>query len=70
MIAPLPGHVVVAQDVQASDEPGAWNCLRCGFRGFWRGGAHCLPSHLVAPAPVDQDPWAFNHFAPDPGDES
>ncbi|HEY0955927.1 MAG TPA: hypothetical protein VGE36_14280 [Roseateles sp.] len=26
----------------ASDaERGAWTCGKCGFRGFWSGGAHC-----------------------------
>lgn len=22
-------------------ERGAWTCGKCGFRGFWQGGAHC-----------------------------
>lgn len=36
-----PGYEVVAEDVQPSDEPGAWTCKACGFRGFWRGSTHC-----------------------------
>ncbi len=35
-------RVVVADDVQPSNDPGAWRCTFCGFRGFWHGGVHCL----------------------------
>jgi hypothetical protein len=31
----------LVSDEQPSNEPGAWTCKVCGFRGFWRGGAHC-----------------------------
>lgn len=35
---------VVADNVQPSNELGAWRCGLCGFRGFWRGGVHCVPA--------------------------
>lgn len=29
---------------QPSNDPGAWTCGACGFRGFWSGGPHeCEP---------------------------
>lgn len=27
---------------------GAWTCKACGFRGFWRGGLHCIDGKVVA----------------------
>jgi hypothetical protein len=38
---PKTPRVVIATEVQPSNEPGAWTCKACGFRGFWRGGPHC-----------------------------
>lgn len=38
----LPGYEVVADDVRPSSDLGAWTCKACGFRGFWRGGPHCV----------------------------
>lgn len=35
-------RIVVADDASASGERGAWTCSMCGFRGFWRGGPHCM----------------------------
>jgi hypothetical protein len=26
---------------EKEQEPGAWTCNVCGFRGFWSGGPHC-----------------------------
>lgn len=42
-VTAAPERAVVAQDVQASGDPGAWTCGACGFRGFWHGGPHCMP---------------------------
>lgn len=51
---------VIATDCQPSDEPGAWTCKACGFRGFWRGGPHCTAGVRVdapaGPAPEDSYP--------------
>lgn len=41
--AVVPSREVIATDCQASNDPGAWTCKACGFRGFWRGGTHCVP---------------------------
>lgn len=35
-------RIVTGDNVQASNERGAWTCQACGFRGFWRGGPHCM----------------------------
>ena len=49
----------LVSDEQPSDSPGAWTCKVCGFRGFWRGGAHCpdgvtASDHQTFP-PADAD---------------
>lgn len=35
-------RIVVGENIQPSDERGAWTCNGCGFRGFWGGGLHCV----------------------------
>lgn len=35
-------RVVIAENCEASDAPGAWTCALCGFRGFWQGAPHCI----------------------------
>lgn len=37
-----PERQVIATGCTASEEPGAWTCGLCGFRGFWSGGPHCM----------------------------
>lgn len=32
---------IIATEIEPSNAPEAWRCAHCGFRGFWRGGAHC-----------------------------
>jgi rubrerythrin len=29
------------KEKEKEQEPGAWTCNVCGFRGFWSGGPHC-----------------------------
>jgi hypothetical protein len=37
----VPVRLSRAEPQEPSDDPGAWTCNVCGFRGFWSGGPHC-----------------------------